>query len=156
MSRRNSGSSILKTINPDPKYGSILVERLTNKLMYDGKKATMQRIVWDALESASTNLNTSPVEALSTALNNITPISVLRSIKVGGASHQVPVPATERIALNWAFRFLIDAARNRGENTLTLALSNEICDAYNRKGMAVKSFEEHRKRVDANKAFARV
>lgn len=156
MSRRNSGASILKTISPDPKYGSIIVERLCNKIMYDGKKATAQRIVWDALERAAKFLNVSAVEALQNALNNITPMSILRRLKVGGANHQVPVPATERKALNLAYEFLITASRKRGENSFMEKLSNEIMDAFNRKGMAVKSFEEHKKKIDANRAFARV
>ncbi len=156
MSRRNSGASILKVISPDPKYGSIVVERLCNKLMYDGKKSVAQKIVWDALERAAKILGTSPTEALRIALDNLTPMSILRRIKVGGANHQVPVPATERKALNLAFTFLITSSRKRGENSSVEKLSNEIIDAYNKKGMSIKMFEEHKKRVEANRAFARV
>ncbi len=154
MSRRHR--AIKREILPDPKFGDVVITRFMNALMYDGKKSIAEKIVYGALESlrARGDEAADPVNLFHEALDNVKPAVEVRSRRVGGATYQVPVEvrADRRQAL--AIRWLIDASRKRGENTMQERLSNELHDAINNRGAAVKKREDTHRMAEANKAFS--
>ncbi|MBV1836925.1 30S ribosomal protein S7 [Acetobacter estunensis] len=155
MSRRHR--AVKREILPDPKFGDIVITRFMNALMYDGKKSTAEGIVYGALDALQRRGGTSaadPVAMFHAALDNVKPAVEVRSRRVGGATYQVPVEvrADRRQAL--AIRWLIDASRKRGENTMRDRLSNELLDAMNNRGAAVKKREDTHRMAEANKAFS--
>jgi small subunit ribosomal protein S7 len=140
---------------PDPKYGDKLVTRFVNSLMVAGKKSTAESILYgalDILEERSKGEN--PVEIFRKAVENAKPAVEVKSRRVGGSTYQVPVEvrAERRVALS--VRWLIQAARSRGERTMMEKLANELLDAANIRGAAIKKKEETHRMADANKAFA--
>ncbi|MFC5997281.1 30S ribosomal protein S7 [Quadrisphaera sp. GCM10027208] len=138
----------------DPVYGSPLVTQLVNKVLMDGKKSTAERIVYGALEGCREKTGQDPVIALKRALDNVKPALEVRSRRVGGATYQVPVEVRAGRSTTLALRWLVGYARQRREKTMTERLMNEILDASNGLGAAVKRREDTHKMAESNKAFA--
>ncbi len=143
-----------KTIEPDPVYGSVLVQQVINKIMLDGKKSTAEKIVYDALAYIEERTATSPVQVLSNALDNIRPRLEVRSRRVGGATYQVPIEVAPRRANTLALRWMVGFARARREKTMGLRLAGELLDAKDNIGSAVKRKEDTHRMAEANRAFA--
>ncbi|MCZ4079397.1 30S ribosomal protein S7 [Rhodococcus sp. 1163] len=138
----------------DPVYGSPLVTQLVNKILIDGKKSTAERIVYQALEQAREKTGTDPVVTLKRALDNVKPALEVRSRRVGGATYQVPVEVRPGRSTTLALRWLVTFSRARREKTMVERLANELLDASNGLGAAVKRREDTHKMAEANKAFA--
>ncbi|QCI26929.1 30S ribosomal protein S7 [Buchnera aphidicola (Thelaxes californica)] len=143
-----------RKILPDPKFVSIVLAKFINILMVDGKKSLAEHIVYSALELLSKKIGKKELDVLEAALENVRPIVEVKSRRVGGSTYQVPVEvrAIRRNAL--AMRWIIDAARKRHDKSMSLRLFNELKDAIENKGSAVKKKEEVHKMAEANKAFA--
>ncbi|MCO5135771.1 MAG: 30S ribosomal protein S7 [Phyllobacteriaceae bacterium] len=152
MSRRHRAEK--REINPDPKYGDLVLTKFMNAVMLDGKKSVAERIVYGALDQVEEKAKQNPVEAFHTALENVAPHVEVRSRRVGGATYQVPVEVRPERRQALAIRWLIAAARKRNETTMIDRLSGELMDAANNRGSAVKKREDTHKMADANKAFA--
>lgn len=142
-----------REINPDPKFGDIKLAKFINMLMRDGKKSTAERLAYGALDQVQSKRG-DPIEILDAALQNVSPAVEVKSRRVGGATYQVPVEVrpVRRNAL--AMRWIIDAARRRGEKTMDAKLANELIDAAEKRGSAFKKREDTHRMADANKAFA--
>ncbi len=138
----------------DPVYQSPLVTQLVNKVLKDGKKSTAERIVYGALEGAKDKSGNDPVLTLKRALDNVKPALEVKSRRVGGATYQVPIEVKPNRATTLALRWLVGYAQARREKTMTERLMNEILDASNGLGAAVKRREDTHKMADSNKAFA--
>ncbi len=138
----------------DPVYSSPLVTSLVNKVLLDGKKSVAERIVYGALEGARDKTGTDPVVTLKRALDNIKPTIEVKSRRVGGATYQVPVEVRAARSTTLGLRWLVTYSRARREKTMTERLMNELLDASNGLGAAVKKREDTHKMADANKAFA--
>jgi ribosomal protein S7, bacterial/organelle len=141
------------TVN-DPVYGSPLVTQLINKVLLDGKRSKAESVVYGALEGCREKTGTDPVQTLKRALDNVKPTLEVRSRRVGGATYQVPVEVKPVRSTTLAMRWLIGFARQRREKTMTERLMNEILDASNGLGAAVKKREDTHKMAESNKAFA--
>ena len=138
----------------DPVYGSKVVTQLVNRVLLDGKKTVAERIVYGALETVRERTEQEPVSVLKRALENIRPALEVRSRRVGGATYQVPVEVRPASATTLALRWLVDFSRQRREKTMTERLANEILDASNGLGAAVKRREDMHKMAESNRAFA--
>ena len=138
----------------DPVYGSPLVTQLVNKILLDGKKSTAERIVYQALEQAREKTGTDPVVTLKRALDNVRPALEVRSRRVGGATYQVPVEVRAVRQTTLGLRWLVSYAGQRREKTMVERLMNELLDASNGLGAAVKRREDMHKMAESNKAFA--
>ncbi len=138
----------------DPVYGSPTVTQLVNRVLVDGKKSTAQSIVYGALEGVREKTQSDPAVVLKRALDNVRPSLEVRSRRVGGATYQVPVEVKAGRQTQLALRWLVDYSRQRREKTMTERLMNEILDASNGLGAAVKRREDVHKMAEANKAFA--
>ena len=138
----------------DPVYGSPLVSQLVSKILLDGKKTTAQDIVYTALEGTREKTGVDPVQTLKRALDNITPSLEVKSRRVGGATYQVPIEVKPARATTLSMRWLVSYSRARREKTMAERLMNEILDASNGLGAAVKKREDTHKMAEANKAFA--
>lgn len=138
----------------DPVFTSPLVTQLVNKVLLDGKKAVAERIVYGALDGAHEKTGTDPVVTLKRALDNVKPTLEVKSRRVGGATYQVPIEVKANRATTLALRWLVNFARDRREKTMTERLMNEILDASNGLGAAVKRREDMHKMAESNKAFA--
>jgi small subunit ribosomal protein S7 len=143
-----------RIILPDPKYGDQVLSKFMNSVMLDGKKAVAEGIVYTALEVVETRAKKDPLQVFHDALNNIKPGIEVRSRRVGGATYQVPVEVRAERAQALAIRWLISAARNRSENTMSARLSGELLDASNNRGNAVKKREDTHRMAEANRAFS--
>jgi small subunit ribosomal protein S7 len=143
-----------RIILPDPKFGSEKLAKFINMVMKNGKKAVAERILYGALDAVLAKKGGDPLEILDKALENVAPMVEVKSRRVGGATYQVPceVRSTRRQAL--AMRWLVDAARKRGEKSMDLKLGGELLDASEQRGSAVKKREDTHRMADANKAFA--
>jgi small subunit ribosomal protein S7 len=144
----------IRKIEPDPVYRSVLVSQVINKVLWRGKKGAARRIVYGSLETVQKRTGDDPVKVLKRAIDNIRPSVEVRSRRVGGSSYQVPVEVRPRRAQTLAVRWLVEFARKRKENTMAMRLANEILDASNRTGSAVKRREDVHKMAESNKAFA--
>src|SRR5439155_5548598 len=144
----------VRPLDPDPVYGSKLVQQLINKVMIDGKKSTSEQIVYDALEILSRRTNKEPVESLEASIKALTPNLEVRSRRVGGATYQVPVEVPARRARTLAVRWLVEFARQRREKTMAQRLANELLDAQSQQGGAYKRKDDIYRMAQANKAFA--
>ncbi len=138
----------------DPVYGSKLVSQLVNRVLLDGKKSIAEGIVYGALEIVGEKTDQDPVVVLKRALDNIRPALEVRSRRVGGATYQVPVEVRASRSTTLGLRWLVDFARKRREKTMTERLANEIMDASNGLGGAVKRREDMHKMAESNRAFA--
>ena len=148
------GPAPKRPIDVDPVYGSQLVTQLVSKVLQDGKKQVAQRIVYSALEGCREKTGTDPVVTLKRALDNVRPSLEVRSRRVGGATYQVPVEVRATRQTTLALRWLVGFAQQRREKTMTERLMNEILDASNGLGAAVKRREDTHKMAESNKAFA--
>ena len=152
MSRRHRAER--REVTPDPKFGSEVLSRFMNAVMYDGKKSVAETIVYGALDQVQTKTKQEPVTVFHQALDNVAPHVEVRSRRVGGATYQVPVDVRPERRQALAIRWLIAAARNRNETTMVDRLSGELMDAANNRGTAVKKREDTHKMAEANRAFA--
>jgi len=144
----------VRKIDPDPIYHSVLVAQVINKILLKGKKGAARRIVYTALDTVEQRTGSDPLPILKRAIDNVRPTLEVRSRRVGGSTYQVPVEVRPRRAQTLAVRWLVDFARKRRESTMTDRLANEILDAANRSGAAVKRREDVHKLAESNKAFA--
>ena len=138
----------------DPIYNSKLVTRLINRIMIDGKRGTAQTILYNAFEIVEEKTGRQPMEVFEQALDNIMPVLELKVRRVGGANYQVPVEVSQERRLTLGLRWLVNYARLRNEKTMEIRLANEIIDASNGVGGAVKKRDDTHKMADANRAFA--
>jgi small subunit ribosomal protein S7 len=152
MSRRHSAEK--REINPDPKFGDLVVTKFMNAIMLHGKKSTAESIVYGALDQVEAKTKQEPVTVFHQALDNVAPHVEVRSRRVGGATYQVPVDVRPDRRQALAIRWLITAARKRNETTMIDRLSGELLDAANNRGTAVKKREDTHKMAEANRAFA--
>ena len=152
MSRRHKADK--RIINPDPKFGDLILSKFMNNLMYEGKKSVAEGIVYGALEKVVTKAKADPIQLFHTALDNVAPAIEVRSRRVGGATYQVPVEVRAERRQALAIRWIINAARARNENTMVDRLSGELMDAANNRGSAVKKREDTHKMAEANRAFS--
>jgi small subunit ribosomal protein S7 len=152
MSRRRRAER--REVLPDAKFGDTVLTRFMNALMYDGKKSSAEGIVYGALETIERKAKADPVRLFHEALENVKPAVEVRSRRVGGATYQVPVEVRPERGQALAIRWVITAARGRGENTMMDRLSAELLDAANNRGGAVKKREDTHRMAEANRAFA--
>ena len=152
MSRRHSAEK--REINPDPKFGDLVVTKFMNAVMYDGKKSVAERIVYGAFDAVTQKTRQEAVAVFHQALDNIAPHVEVRSRRVGGATYQVPVDVRPERRQALAIRWLINAARSRNETTMVDRLSGELMDAANNRGTAVKKREDTHRMAEANRAFS--
>jgi len=144
----------VRSVEADPIYNSIVVSQIINKVLLKGKKGASRRIVYTALEIVERRTGGEPIQTLKRAMDNIRPSVEVRSRRVGGSSYQVPVEVRPRRGQTLAVRWLVEFARRRKEATMADRLANEILDAANRTGLAVKRREDVHKMAESNKAFA--
>ena len=152
MPRR--GNIAKRDVLPDPVYGDKVVTKLVNQVMLDGKKGLAQGIVYDAFVAAGEKLGQEPKEVFTQALNNIMPVVEVKARRVGVANYQVPIEIRAERRQTLAIRWLVAAARKRGERLMSERLAAELVDAFNNTGSAVKKKEDTHRMAEANKAFA--
>ena len=152
MPRR--GSIAKRDVLPDPVYGDKVVTKLINQVMLDGKKGIAQGIVYEAFTIASEKVGQAPQEMFAQALGNIMPMVEVKARRVGGANYQVPIEIRAERRQTLAIRWLVAAARKRGERDMATRLASELVDAFNNTGNAVKKKEDTHRMAEANKAFA--
>jgi len=143
-----------REILPDPVYHSVLVTKLVNQIMLDGKKGVAQKVVYSAFDIIKEKSGKDPMEAYTEALNNIMPSLEVKARRVGGATYQVPIEVRPARRQTLGLRWLVGYARKRGEKTMKERLAGEIMDACNNTGSAVKKREDTHKMAESNKAFA--
>ena len=148
------GPAVRREIHVDPIYKSVLVTQVTNKILERGKRTIAERIVYTALEQVEQKTGGDPIATLKRALENVRPELEVRSRRVGGTTYQVPVEVRPRRSTTLAIRWLTDFAKKRREKTMADRLANEIIDASNGVGAAVKRREDMAKMAESNKAFA--
>jgi small subunit ribosomal protein S7 len=152
MSRRHKAEK--REVNPDPKFGDLVVSKFMNSIMKQGKKSVAENIVYGAFERMQSRAKSDPIQLFHSALENVMPAVEVRSRRVGGATYQVPVEVRPERRQALAIRWLITAARSRNENTMEERLSGELLDAANNRGTAVKKREDTHKMAEANRAFS--
>ncbi len=152
MSRKKKAPKKIQVI--DPLYKSTIIPKLINSIMYDGKKTIAEKIIYEAIEKIKTKVKDEPINVFNEAINNIKPTVEVRSRRVGGATYQVPVEVKSKRSQALALRWLIDASRKRKDKKMADKIFNEIFDAYQNKGSAIKKKEDTHKMAESNKAFA--
>ena len=152
MSRKNRASR--RTIYPDPNYKSTTLSKFVNFMMFDGKKTTAEKIIYTAFEQIKNKTKEDPIKVFNDAVNNIRPNLEVRSRRVGGATYQVPVEVKTSRSQTLALRWLLDASRKRKNKNMSDRLFNELMDAYQKKGNAIKKREETHRMAESNKAFS--
>ena len=152
MSRKKQAPK--RIFYPDAKYGSQVLAKFINFLMYDGKKAAAEKLIYNTLKQIGEKTKEDPIKVFNDAVNNIRPNLEVRSRRVGGATYQVPVEVRPKRSQALALRWLIDASRKRKDKTMSDKLFNEIYDAYQNRGSAIKKKEDTHKMAESNKAFA--
>ncbi len=152
MARRHA--AVKRSILPDPKYRSEMVTKFINMLMMHGKKSVAEKVVYGALDTITEKSKGDAMEVLQSALDNIRPTVEVKSRRVGGATYQVPIEVRAERRTTLAMRWLVDAARARGEKGMRARLAGEIMEAAERRGSAVKKREDTHRMAEANKAFA--
>jgi|SRR5690554_8075449 small subunit ribosomal protein S7 len=143
-----------RDVLPDPLYNSKLVTRLINQIMIDGKRGKAQKILYKAFDIVQEKTGQKPMEVFEQAMKNVMPVLEVRARRVGGSNYQVPMEVRPERRQALGLRYLVNYARLRGEKTMEERLANEIIDASNNTGAAVKKREEMHKMAEANKAFA--
>ena len=143
MSRKKSAPKKLNVV--DPKYKSVIIPKLINSLMYDGKKTIAEKIVYDAIDKIKSKSKDEPITVFNQAISNIKPTVEVRSRRVGGATYQVPVEVKSKRSQALALRWLIDASRKRKDKKMSDKIFNEIFDAYQNRGSAIKKRKIHTK-----------
>jgi small subunit ribosomal protein S7 len=152
MSRRHRADK--REVLPDPKFGNVVVTKFMNSIMYQGKKSVAESIVYGALDIVEGKTKQNPIQVFTQALDNVMPSIEVRSRRVGGATYQVPVEVRTDRRQALGIRWLIIAARERNEKTMTERLSAELLDASNNRGNAVKKREDTHRMAEANRAFS--
>jgi small subunit ribosomal protein S7 len=152
MSRKKRAPK--KIFYPDSKYGSSVLAKFINFLMYDGKKTTAEKIIYSALDRIKEKTKEDPIKVFNDAVNNIRPNLEVRSRRVGGATYQVPVEVKMKRSQTLALRWLLEATRKRKNKSMSDKLINELMDAYQKKGSAIKKREDTHRMAESNKAFA--
>ena len=152
MSRKRKAPKKLVVI--DPKYKSTIIPKLINSIMYDGKKTIAEKIIYDAIEKIKSKSKDEPLNVFNDAINNIRPTVEVRSRRVGGATYQVPVEVKSKRSQALALRWLVDASIKRKDKKMSYKIFNEIYDAYQNRGSAIKKKEDTHKMAESNKAFA--
>ena len=152
MSRKRSAPKKIPIV--DTKYKSTIIPKLINSIMYDGKKTIAEKIVYDALEKIKSKTKDEPINIFNDAIKNVRPSVEVRSRRVGGATYQVPVEVKTKRSQTLALRWLLEATRKRKNKTMSDKLLNELIDASQNKGAAIKKREDTHKMAESNKAFA--
>ena len=152
MSRKRSAPK--KIVITDPIYKSSIIPKLINSIMYDGKKTVAEKIVYEAISKIKSKVKEEPINVFNSAISNLKPTVEVRSRRVGGATYQVPVEVKAKRSQALALRWLIDASRKRKDKKMSDKIFNEIYDAYQNKGSAIKKKEDTHKMAESNKAFA--
>ena len=152
MSRRNA--AVKREVLPDPLYNSVLVTKITNQVMLDGKKGIAQSIVYTAMKTAAEKVNDEALNVLTTAIENIKPKLETKARRVGGANYQVPMEVRPERQQTLAIRWMVMCARKRNERGMENRLAAEIVDAFNQAGGAIKKRDDMHRQAEANKAFA--
>ena len=152
MSRRNG--AVKRDVLADPKYNSKLVTKLVNQVMVDGKKSIAQTIVYNAFDMVAEKTGKDAMEVFQAAVENVKPVLETKGRRVGGATYQVPMEIRPERRQTLAIRWLVSFARTRSERTMEERLANEIADAFNNTGNAIKRKDEMHRMAEANKAFA--
>ena len=152
MSRKKQAPK--RIFYPEAKYESLVLAKFINFVMYDGKKTVAEKAIYDALEKIKNKTKEDPLKIFNDAINNIRPNLEVRSRRVGGATYQVPVEVKTKRSQTLALRWLLDATRKRKNKTLSDKLFNELMDASQNKGSAIKKREDMHKMAESNKAFA--
>ena len=152
MSRKKTQPKKIAT--PDSKFNSTIIPKLINSIMYDGKKTVAEKIVYDAIDKIKSKSKDEPITVFNDAINNVRPTVEVRSRRVGGATYQVPVEVKAKRSQALALRWIIDASRKRKDKNMSDKLFNEIFDAYQNRGSAIKKKEDTHKMAESNKAFA--
>jgi small subunit ribosomal protein S7 len=152
VSRRRAAEH--RVVNPDPRFGDLVLAKFMNALMMDGKKSTTERFVYGALDRIKDKTGQDPVKVFHEALDNVKPAVEVRSRRVGGATYQVPTEVRIDRRQTLAIRWLIGASRSRSETTMVDRLSNELLDAAQGRGVAVKKREDTHRMAEANRAFS--
>ena len=152
MSRKKTQPKKIPVL--DSKFNSPIVPKLINSIMYDGKKVVAQKIIYEAIEKIKSKTKDEPINIFHEAINNIKPTVEVKSRRVGGATYQVPTEVKSKRAQTLAIRWLIEASRKRKNKYMSDKIFNEIYDAYEKKGLAVKKKEDVHKMAESNKAFA--
>ena len=152
MSRKRKAPRKIQVV--DAKFNSTVIPKLINSIMYDGKKTIAEKIIYDALEKIKSKSKDEPIKIFDQAISNIRPSLEVRSRRVGGATYQVPVEVKAKRSQALALRWLIDASRKRKDKKMSDKIFNEIYDAYQNKGSAIKKKEDTHKMAESNKAFA--
>ncbi|GAA5525126.1 30S ribosomal protein S7 [Microbulbifer aestuariivivens] len=143
-----------REVLPDPKFGNVTLAKFMNHVMISGKKSVAESIVYGALDQVSEKLNKDPIEVFEESLENIAPMVEVKSRRVGGATYQVPVEVRPARRMALAMRWLVEFSRKRGEKSMSQRLANEMIDASQNKGGAVKKREDVHRMAEANKAFS--
>ena len=152
MSRKKKAPK--RIFYPDPKYKSLILAKFINFVMYDGKKTTSEKIIYEALDKIKSKTKEDPIKIFNDAINNIRPNLEVRSRRVGGATYQVPQEVKTKRSHTLALRWLLEATRKRKNKTMSDKLFNELMDASQNKGSAIKKREDTHKMAESNKAFA--
>ena len=152
MSRKRKAPK--RIFYPDPKYGSLILSKFINFVMYNGKKSTAEKLIYTALNQIKNKTKADPIKIFNDAINNIRPTLEVRSRRVGGATYQVPVEVKTKRSQTLALRWLLSASRKRKNKTMSDRLFNELMDASQRKGAAMKKREDTHRMAESNKAFA--
>lgn len=145
---------VKREIVPDPRYQSVLVTRIVNKIMQRGKKGTAERIMYDALDILQAKTGRHPIEVFEVAVQNVTPLLEVKPRRVGGATYQVPVQIEGQRRQSLAIRWLLLSARSRPGKSMEEKLANELLDAANNTGATIKRREDMHRMAEANRAFA--
>ncbi len=143
-----------RAVEPDLKYGNIHVSMFVNRLMYDGKKSTAQRVLYDCFDLIEERAKKPAIEVFEQAIQNVTPQIEVKPRRVGGSTYQVPTPVDARRQLSLAMRWLLAAARSRGGRSMSEKLANEFMDAATNQGAAVKRRDDTHRMAEANRAFS--
>ncbi len=152
MSRRHAAEK--REILPDPKYGDITLAKFINMIMRSGKKSIAEKIVYGALDTVAEKGKGESMEVFNSALENVRPVVEVKSRRVGGATYQIPVEIRPERSATLAMRWLVEAAKKRGEKNMGLRLAGELSDAAENRGSAIKKREDTHKMAEANKAFS--
>ncbi len=152
MSRKRKAPK--KILIVDPRYKSTIVPKLINSIMYDGKKTVAEKIVYEAIDKIKSKSKEEPITVFNEAINNIRPTVEVKSRRVGGATYQVPVEVKNKRSQALALRWLIAASRKRKDKNMSDKIFNEIYDAYQNRGSAIKKKEDTHRMAESNKAFA--
>src|SRR6266481_2321205 len=152
MSRRHKAEK--REVNPDPKFGDLIVSKFMNSIMKEGKKSVAENIVYGAMDRMQSRAKSDPIQLFHSALENVMPAVEVRSRRVGGATYQVPVEVRTVRRQALGIRWITSAARERNEKTMTERLSAELLDASNNRGNAVKKREDVHRMAEANRAFS--